>query len=61
MSPITTRPQTQDDDARVVKINNHLFPEFPPMTVDLYRHFIEQWKKIEAELAIRYRVHPSRN
>lgn len=52
MPDVTIRPRTVDDDGQIVDIRNRLRPEFPPVTVELHRHFLatlppgtyhEQW------------------
>lgn len=45
MTGILIRPNTLDDDARTVEIGNRIYREFPPMSVEDLRFYIENRPK----------------
>jgi GNAT superfamily N-acetyltransferase len=41
VSPLTIRPRTPDDDPQIVDILNRCFPDYPPRSLEQFRHLIE--------------------
>mgnify|MGYP001294808516 CR=1 FL=1 len=48
MTSVTIRARTPDDDAQIVEIENRIYPEFPPETVEEFRH----WDKTRPATAL---------
>ena len=62
-STTTIRPRVPDDDGQIVAIRNRIDPEYPPQTVEIFRHFAslvpegmhsEQWVAEQAGRIVGY-------
>lgn len=65
MTSVTIRARTPEDDAQIVDIGNRIYPEFPPETVEEFRHWMktrpstarqEQWVAEENDTIVGHAI-----